>query len=65
MSGESLASCYMEDPPGNVDIRSYTLILVTTRVGARFWVKQMKGSVLVRKYDLTDVRHSVNPAMGN
>ena len=63
MSGESPASCYMEDPPGSVDIRLSTLILVETRVRASFWVKPIKGSGLVSKCDLTDVRHDVNLAM--
>ena len=62
-SGEPPASCYMEDPPGNVDIGPSTLILATTRVGARFWYKPTKGSGLVSKCDLTDIRRGVNPAM--
>ena len=64
-SGESPAFCYMEDPPGHVDIGSSTFILAATRVGARFWYKPTKGSRLVSKCNLTDIRHGVYSATKN
>ena len=49
MTWQSSASCYMKDPPGNVE--------------ARFWVKPIRGSGFIKKYGLANIQQDVNQAM--